>query len=276
MQPRDGEADLNAMEEFILKMKPEPPQPPTLSAAHGSDIRITWLNPEGPAAFREVSVLMRPSDTKRHCASSSEWWRVDGRTKCLMLEGWMTLPPSPPEVVVSGLEKDVAYEAMLDVLTVRGFQLQSEPSQPLCIGRAGTPEPPALEALGPGSLRVRWTIPLAHPPVERVLLFMRRRAFDAAVTSQAQEMMMTTEDDETFEGEHGEQDGDLEWALVDNQTATLMDAGFAGGQTCPATPSEIVVTELECGSYVAKIACLNEHGWSEQSLPSASVLISPC
>ncbi|KAL1528566.1 hypothetical protein AB1Y20_009907 [Prymnesium parvum] len=232
---------LDAMEDFILKMKPEPPEAPRLESAGAGDIRVRWTNPTGQAAFREVSVLMRPSGESYHHTSSSEWGRVDSRTKTLMLDGWKTFPSEPPEVVVIGLDPDTPYEAMLEVLTVRGFQLQSPVSDALQVGKANQPAAPLLEAVASSSIRVRWVLPEAEPPIERVLIFMR-------------------------------QVGDADWCLVDNHSKTLVDAGFSGCQLCAPAPSEITVSGLHADrAYECKVACLNEYGWSEHSQTSAVV-----
>lgn len=232
------------MEAYIMKMKPDPPEAPNLEAANNGDIRVRWKNPTGQAAFREVSVLMRRADEAVHRASSDEWCRVDSRTKTLMFDGWKNFPPLPSEVVVTGLDLDTPYEAMLDVLTVRGFQLQSEPSEVLRIGRAATSLAPILEDAGNATARVQWVLPAAEPPIERVLVFLRPV-------------------------------GNEEWLLVDNLTKTLIGSGFCGGQACPPMPSELLVTGIDAGrSYEARLAFLNEHGWSEPSPISPAVEIS--
>ena len=236
------------LEAYILSRKPAPPAAPTLESAGGRDIRVRWSNPPGEAASREVSVLMRPAGIERHQASSSEWWRVDGRTKSLMFaEEAKCLPPTPCEVTVTGLEMDMPYEAMIEAQTVRGFHVESLVSKQLQVGRAGCPSAPLLEEASTGAVRVRWVLPPAAPPVERVLLFMR-------------------------------QVDDPEWGLVDNLTMTLVDANFTGAmQACPPEPTEIVVSGLGADQpYEAKLACLNDFGWSEHSPPSASLQRAAC
>jgi len=205
------------LEEYLVSRRPKPPEAPWLEAAGGGNMRVQWVVPAGEAAFREVSVLMRPVGAAHHHASSSEWWRVDSRTKYLMLEA----------------------------LTVCGFHVESPISQPLQIGRPPTPAAPLLEEAEPGAIRARWVLPAAAPPVERVLLFLRRVE-------------------------------EPEWGLVDNLTRTLVRPDFQGQlQACAAADGEVVVTGLDPdGPYEAKVACLNEHGWSEHSPPSASLQLT--
>ena len=244
--PMRVEDEAEQMEAYIESRRPPPPAAPVLESAGGRDIRVSWVNPVGEAAFREVSILMRPCGAERHQASSSEWWRVDGRTKTLMLaEDAKCLPPSPCEVTVTGLEVDMPYEAMLEAQTVRGFHVESPVSQSLQVGKASCPAAPLLEEAATGAVRVRWVLPAAAPPVERVLIFMR-------------------------------QVDDPEWGLVDNLTMTLVDANYTGTmQACPPDPTEVVVSGLDAERpYEAKFACLNDFGWSEQSPPSASLQLT--
>lgn len=227
----------DGMEAFVRMKRPPPPAPPTLQAVGADSIRVSWVVPPGEAAFRSVSVLMRPADV-----GDVEWYRVDSRTKYLVLECWKDFPAEPAEVEVSGLSRGMPYEAMLIVQTVRGFSLDSPVSEPIHLSAPGAPAAPVLEAVGGDSIRIRWTVPPGQ--VQMVLLFVR-------------------------------QSGDAEWGLVDQRTGTLLPAGFAGGQACQASPSEIVVSGLNAERpYEAKLAALNTLGWSEPSPISAALQLS--
>eukprot|EP00966_Prymnesium_polylepis_P272667 6299786-Prymnesium_polylepis.1 len=185
---------------------------------------------------------MRVADPAHQHATSSEWWRVDGRTKTLMLEGWKALPPAPCEVVVIGLEPDTPYEAYVEAQTVRGFHVESPVSAVLQVGLPAAPDAPLLEQAGPGALCVRWVAPASSPPVERVLCLLRRAG-----------------------------DADADWDWVDNITNSIVGKDFVGTiQACPASPAEVVVAGLDPEvQYEAKCACLNGRGWSAHSPTSA-------
>ncbi|KAL3902475.1 MAG: hypothetical protein SGPRY_012055 [Prymnesium sp.] len=234
--------ELSALESFLLKGRPSPPAAPQLSAAAGGGLLVRWHSPEGAAAFRELSVFVRRAAAGGE--DESEWWQVDSRTGCVMDEGARRFSPHPPRAVVSLLDCH-AYEARIEATTVRGYHVTSAISSPLQVGRSATPEPPELRKAGEGEISVSWTVPQACPPVERVLLSVRREG----------------------EGEEG-------WQLVDHRSRSLVSREFAGCELCPAEPALLLLQGLSPGQpYEARLACLNEQGWSAHSPPSRSLQV---